>query len=176
MISVIVATNRLNSMSGLIANGVYNELKDFVTSKVKIGSLANLVYSDFTNKMYEDPPLNVKSFALEFLIQPKKLVFVIPEYNGSFPGVLKLMIDLASTVNYKGVFLNKDVILIGVSEGRAGNLIGLNHFASIVQHMGGILRVPNLPISNVNKQFDTSLQLNDITKKKIQNQLKKWLV
>lgn len=54
----------------------------------------------------------------EILIPSQKFIFIIPEYNGSFPGVLKAMIDNSDVMK---VWYHKKALLTGVSSGRAGN-------------------------------------------------------
>jgi chromate reductase len=157
-----------------VAKEVTNQLKELTNQIVKTSSLIDISYADLTSEMYENPPPSIKSFAIENLINPERLVFVIPEYNGSFPGVLKLLIDLASVIDYKGLFTNKEVLLIGVADGRSGNIVGINHFSSIIQYMGGCLSSKNLPLPNISKQFNDDLDLNELTKKAIQIQLKNW--
>jgi chromate reductase len=72
------------------------------------------------------------------------------------------------------LFTNKEVLLIGVADGRSGNIVGINHFSSIIQYMGGCLSSKNLPLPNISKQFNDDLDLNELTKKAIQIQLKNW--
>ena len=43
----------------------------------------------------------------DIVIPSDKLIFVIPEYNGSFPGVLKTFIDALSIRKYKETFSGK---------------------------------------------------------------------
>jgi hypothetical protein len=40
--------------------------------------------------------------------------------------------------------------------------------------MGGCLSSKNLPLPNISKQFNDDLDLNELTKKAIQIQLKNW--
>ncbi len=64
---------------------------------------------------FAEPPGFLK-IENEILIPTQKFIFIIPEYNGTFPGVLKAMIDNSDIIRY-----HKKAILTGVSSGRAGN-------------------------------------------------------
>ena len=85
----------------------------------------------------------------EILDPSKGLIFVIPEYNGSFPGILKTFIDAISVRNYETAFSNKTALLIGVSTGRAGNLRGIDQMDHILQYLGMHTFPKKLPISQV---------------------------
>lgn len=64
-------------------------------------------------------------------LQNSLLVFVVPEYNGSFPGMLKLFIDAVPQQAWKG----KKAALLGLSSGRTGNLRGLEHLTSVLHYL-----------------------------------------
>lgn len=61
-----------------------------------------------------------------------RLVVVAPEYNGSFPGILKYFIDACD----HGEWAAKRVALIGVATGRGGNLRGIDHLTGIFHYLG----------------------------------------
>ena len=68
----------------------------------------------------EDLDVNKRNDALralekDLLIPTTKFIFVTPEYNGSFPGVLKAMID---NTDIEKVWWGKKALLTGVSTGR----------------------------------------------------------
>ncbi|MEN3041063.1 MAG: NADPH-dependent FMN reductase [Bacteroidia bacterium] len=59
-------------------------------------------------------------------------IWVIPEYNGSFPGIAKVFIDALP----RDIFHKRRAGLVGVSDGRFGNVRGLDHFAAILHYCG----------------------------------------
>lgn len=91
------------------------------------------------------------------------LVFVFPEYNGSFPGILKIFIDGVKPEFFK----NKKVGLIGVATGRAGNLRGMDHFQMVMHHLGALVLPINLPLSSIHNLSNE----NGITDQNTQNAL-----
>jgi len=87
----------------------------------------------------------------EFLIPAQKFIFIMPEYNGTFPGVLKAMID---TSDVKKAWWHKKALLVGISTGRAGNLRGMDQITGSLNHMKMIVHHNKLPISAIDKVMD----------------------
>jgi NAD(P)H-dependent FMN reductase len=107
--------------------------------------------------------LNAKSELLaslekDVLIPTDKFIFILPEYNGSFPGSLKTMIDLS---DYKRVWPGKKALLTGVSTGRAGNLRGMDHLTGSLNYLNVHVHPNKLPISMVDKLLDESGRIHD---------------
>ena len=68
----------------------------------------------------------------EMVTNTTKFLFIIPEYNGSFPGVLKTFIDAC---NFPDSFYDKKAALVGVSSGKYGNIRGVDHFAGVCSYL-----------------------------------------
>jgi len=86
------------------------------------------------------------SVLMEKYIKPyTKMVFVVPEYNGSFPGVLKTFIDTIHPRDWAG----KKICLVGVSDGRAGNARGMDHLVLIFQYLKTHVYFHKVPISKI---------------------------
>lgn len=84
-------------------------------------------------------------------IQPiERFIFVAPEYNGSYPGILKLFLDTVHPREWK----HKKACLVGVSQGRAGNLRGMEHLTSVLQYLKMHVFYNKLPVSAVDKMVD----------------------
>jgi NAD(P)H-dependent FMN reductase len=66
-------------------------------------------------------------------VNSDKFVFVVPEYNGSFPGVLKAFID---GLDYPNPFKNKKCALVGLSSGVQGGALALSHLTDILNYLG----------------------------------------
>jgi NAD(P)H-dependent FMN reductase len=63
----------------------------------------------------------------------QKFVFIVPEYNGSFPGILKTFID---GMTYPNSFRNKKCAMIGLSSGIGGGGIAMSHLTDIFHYLG----------------------------------------
>ena len=110
---------------------------------------AHLLPLDEVNVMYRDDQF--VQMEQQFLVPAGKFIIVMPEYNGSYPGILKLMIDNSDIAH---AWKNKKVLLTGVSTGRAGNLRGMEHLTGSLLHMKMLVHPNRLPISSVNKLMD----------------------
>lgn len=95
----------------------------------------------------------------KYLIPAEKFVFIMPEYNASFPGILKVMIDNS---NVKKCWWYKKAILVGVSDGRAGNLRGIEHMTSILHYMKVHVMYNKVLLSKINDEMDAGGNLKNI--------------
>lgn len=92
------------------------------------------------------------------LIPSRKFIFVAPEYNGSIPGVLKVMLDIS---DYKKAWWGKKALLTGVALGRSGNQRGMDHLTSILHYLKVIVHPNKLPISSVDKLLNGTGDIHD---------------
>ena len=82
-----------------------------------------------------------------FIHSVQKLVFIVPEYNGGFPGYLKYFIDACNHGDWK----DKKVALIGLATGRGGNLRGVDHLTGILHYLGSEVYSKKVYLSQVNQ-------------------------
>lgn len=109
----------------------------------------------------------------ELLTPAQRFIIIMPEYNGSYPGILKLMIDNTDVAK---VWWYKKVLLTGISTGRAGNLRGMEHLGGSLLHMKMMVHYNRLPISLVDKLMNEQGQFTDVpTLKAISMQLDEFL-
>ncbi len=109
----------------------------------------------------------------EYLIPAEKFIFIIPEYNGTFPGVLKAMIDIS---DIKKAWWYKKALLTGVSTGRAGNLRGMDQLSDVLNHMKMTVHYNKLPISIIDKVMDEDgVITNQSTLQAIHQQLDEFI-
>ncbi|KXK43031.1 MAG: NADPH-dependent FMN reductase [Bacteroidetes bacterium OLB11] len=104
----------------------------------------------------------------ELLIPTQKFIFIIPEYNGSFPGVFKLMIDNS---DIRQCWHSKKVMLVGIADGRAGNLRGLDVLTNMCHYMKMSVYYDKLPISRINIELIDEQFVNAITIQVVKNQI-----
>ncbi|HZI69444.1 MAG TPA: NAD(P)H-dependent oxidoreductase, partial [Hanamia sp.] len=109
----------------------------------------------------------------EILIPAQKFLFIIPEYNGSYPGVLKALLDNS---DIKKVWNYKKALLTGVATGRAGNLRGMDHLADTLHFLKMNVFYNKLPISVIDKVMDSKGHFNEETLKAINHQLDEFIV
>ncbi len=107
------------------------------------------------------------------LIPSHKFIFILPEYNGSFPGAVKTFIDMC---RIPACFYGKKALLTGIADGRAGNLRGMEHFTGILNHMKVVVHPNKLPISVIRKLINEKKELIDeATQAVVRRQLEEFL-
>lgn len=133
MITVVVGTNRRGAVSAAVGN-YYVDLLEDQGAKAQLLNLAELPHDFTETALYGNAGKNVLFNALiERLHQSEKFVFVVPEYNGSFPGVLKAFID---GMSYPSPFKGKKCALLGVSSGAQGGGLAISHLTDIFNYLG----------------------------------------
>jgi len=150
MILVISSTNRPDSYTRKIADNYIAHLKT-ANADCELLYLEDLPKDFFSPEVYAKKEGGVRKLIDEKLIPADKYVFIVPEYNGSIPGVLKLLID---TVEVNPCFYGKKAGIIGVSAGQAGNLRGIDHLMAVLNHLKMQI-MPNQPkLSSIGNAFD----------------------
>jgi chromate reductase len=179
MITVFSCTNRKDSNTKKVAEIVYNFFLEQTDEKVNFFSLDNLPSDIHHVDMYgaENQSPELVKIQDEFLIPADKFYFVIPEYNGSFPGILKLFLDACSVRKYKESFHGgKKAALLGIASGRAGNLRGLEHFCGVLNYLQISVMPPHQPIGKIESILESGKITDQETVKAIDNQIKRFLV
>ena len=164
MITIIAGTNRKDSYTKKVAL----EYQRFLTAL----NIDNNLFSLDEHEVYvrDEAFLKVEN---ELLKTAGRFIFILPEYNGSYPGVLKMMIDNTDVPN---VWWHKKVLLAGVSSGRAGNLRGMEHLTGSLLHMKMIVHPNRLPLSMISTLMDEDDIFTDAAAiSSINNQISEFL-
>lgn len=162
MTTIIVGTNRAGNEAQKFAP-VVQELLAALGEESQVLRMEDVPAEVLHAGMYEKDGQTpaIRALQDQYITAAERMVFIVPEYNGSYPGVLKLFLDAVSVRDYKLNFKRKPMALIGVSTGRAGNLRGLDHLTGSLMHMGGYV-VPNrLPISNIKSLMNAEGAVSD---------------
>ena len=163
MYTIISGTNRVGSHTEKVAK----EYQRILKNKNINASIFTLVGLDVEHR--SEGILKAES---EILIPTDKFIFVIPEYNGSYPGVLKAMIDNS---DIRKVWNFKKALLTGVATGRAGNLRGMDHLSDTLHYMKMHVFYNKLPISVIDKIMDKEGHLNEETINVITRQVDEFI-
>ena len=130
MITIISGTNRENNNSIKVSR-YYQSLLTKHGLNSQILDL-RLLPSDFMRSdMYGKRSAKVQELIDQFVINIEYFVFVLPEYNGGFPGIVKLFMDGMTPAH----FYNKKAILVGLSSGRTGNIRGMDAFGNVLNYL-----------------------------------------
>ena len=160
MITIISATDRPGSNTLKIAK-IYSEILTEKNITHHLLSLENMPGLDRNDAFIEMESIYLKP--------AQKFIFISPEYNGSYAGILKLMIDKSDIA---GCWHHKKALLTGVATGRAGNLRGMEHLSGTLLYLKMLVHHNRLPISQVDKLLDVTGKLNDVDTEKVIRQQK----
>jgi len=149
MVTIISSTNRPGSSTLKLAQYYQKKLheKGVESNLFSLIELpANLIQTDLYGKR-SDEFQKIQNI----MTQTQKFLFIIPEYNGSFPGVLKVFIDACSLPES---FYEKKAALVGVSSGKYGNIRGIDHFTGICHYVHLHVMSLKLHIAAIHKELD----------------------
>lgn len=150
MISIIVGTNRRNSKSKEVAL-FYQKLLQNLNAESQILDLVDLPKDFIHSALYENNGKHeVFNETRQQMRDSEKYVFVIPEYNGSFPGVLKVFID---GLGYPSELLHKKAALVGIADGVQGGALALSHITDIFNYLGLNVLAQRVKIPFMKKNF-----------------------
>lgn len=132
MITILVTTNRKEAISSQIAS-IYKRQLEKAGEPVRIMSLEDLPHDFVFSALYENSGKNPQFNAfVKELCESRRLIFVVPEYNNSFPGVLKAFLD---GMPYPNPLSGKWAALVGVSSGMQGASLALSHLTDILNYL-----------------------------------------
>ena len=138
MITIISGTNRKYS-------NTYKIAKEYQWLLLEKGIVAGILsLEDIDVLQYNAEFERIEN---EILEPTTHFIIISPEYNGSFPGVLKMFIDSCRS---REIWYNKKALLTGVAAGRAGNLRGMDHLADVLNYLRITVHPNKLPLSVVN--------------------------
>ncbi|MFC4211334.1 NADPH-dependent FMN reductase [Pedobacter lithocola] len=149
MITIIAGTNRPNSNTLKVAKYYQQQLK----LKGEESNLLNLEHLpiDVLNSDMFGKRTEAFQKIQDLISATDKFIFIMPEYNGSFPGVLKVLIDAC---NFPESFYDKKAALIGISSGKYGNIRGVDHFTGVCHYIHLNVLPLRLHIPNIKTELD----------------------
>jgi NAD(P)H-dependent FMN reductase len=150
-IPVILGTVRKGRMSARAAQFVYGQLQKregVVTELIDIATL-NLPIDDAGERIKDTR----FSAAME---RADAIVIVTPEYNHSFPGLLKHVLDSCLKE-----YIHKAAGIVGVSAGVFGGARVIEHFQPVLRELGLVSIFWDINFGSIGKVFDDNGQLLD---------------
>ena len=130
---LICGTNRKDSLS-LPVTLAYAEILAAERIQSNLINLQDLPEDFAFSAMYDNQGENTAfNEFIKVVAAHEKYVFIVPEYNGSFPGVLKMFID---GLPYPGAFRAKKCALVGLSSGGHNASLALSHLTDIFNFCG----------------------------------------
>ncbi len=156
MITLIVGTNRPGSDTRQIARHVeqlYAELR----VPLRVIDLAELPPEIFSPTAYAEKPAAFQRFS-DAVLQAAGLVVITPEYNGSFPGVLKYFIDM---LKFPESFEHRPVCFIGLAAGVWGGLRSVEQLQQIFGYRNAHLHPQRVFLPQIHSLLDDAGRLKD---------------
>jgi len=131
--TLVCGTNRRDAIS-LHITEVYQAILAERGVQTNLLDLHNLPPDFAFSALYENYGKN-EAFNpyVKLMLETDKYVFVVPEYNGSFPGALKTFID---GLEYPNTFRNKKGALVGLASSGHGASLALSHLTDIFNFCG----------------------------------------
>lgn len=129
MITVISGTNRPGSNTRKVAGLVHQMLIEQGVD-ANLLDLADLPAELFSSTSYASRPETFAAIQDSVLASDGFLV-VVPEYNGSFPGVLKYFIDM---LEFPDSLYEKPAAFVGLSSGRWGGVRAVEQLEMVFQY------------------------------------------
>ena len=174
MTAIIAGTNRANSMTGQVARIIQQELRA-KEQEAHLLDLAEIKDYGLSSTMYapDAQSAEIKDAQDTILMPSDKWIVLLPEYNGGVPGIFKLLID-AISVRDKDGLKGKNVLLIGIAAGRAGNLRGLDYMTNCLNYLGMNVHAQKMPISQINGVLKDG-KLEDYTAKTLNGLVQEFL-
>ena len=172
MITIIAGTNRKNSKSRFVSN-IYQEILADLGEVSTILDLANMPSDFIVSALYENSGKNSDFNKYRRIIEESsKFVFIVPEYNGSFPGVLKAFID---GLKYPDSFTDKKCALVGISSGVQGGGLAVSHLTDIFNYCGMHVLALKPKLARIETHISNKHITNDLYMELLQTQARQLI-
>ena len=167
MYTIVSGTNRKKSNTLNIAKQ-YAELLSQNNIPNQLLNLADLPKDFIFSALYGEFNADFNTVLEQYIFNVDGLIIISPEYNGSYPGVLKAFID-----GWSPKKLNvKKAALVGVASGRQGNSRGMDHLTNVLNYLNISVIPFKIPISKVTEVIDEN---GTITDEELKNAIKKQI-
>jgi NAD(P)H-dependent FMN reductase len=157
MITLISGTNRPDSNTRKVTaviEGIYRDLG----VPTRLLDLHDLPVELFAPTAYAGKPAAFAPFA-QAVLDASGLVVVTPEYNGSFPGALKLFID---HLKFPESFEARPVAFVGLSAGVWGALRSVEQLQQIFGYRNAHIFPKRVFLSGIGQALDANGQFVDL--------------
>jgi len=150
-IPLILGTARQGRESENVAQLVFEQTKKRAGVETELLDVRNLPMKlDDAGEQMKDPKFS------QMIDRCDALIIVTPEYNHSFPGLLKHALDM----NLKE-YIHKAVGICGVSAGPFGGARVIGNLLPVMRELGLVTIFEDLNFGSVSKLFDESGKLLD---------------
>ncbi|MCB9831190.1 MAG: NAD(P)H-dependent oxidoreductase [Planctomycetes bacterium] len=148
-IVIVPGTNRAGSLSYMLAQ-VVREQYESLDADTDLLDLKEMDAEFLLPSAYKEPGDRVRGMVKRFMASDG-VVFIVPEYNGSYPGVLKLFIDM---LPYPDGFDSRPVSFIGLAAGEFQSLRAVEHLQGVTGYRNAFHHPRRTFIGKSYERFD----------------------
>ncbi|MEM8680768.1 MAG: NADPH-dependent FMN reductase, partial [Planctomycetota bacterium] len=163
-------TNREGALSRLLATEVVESYQQR-GHDVDLLDMNELPSEILAGTAYKEPAPAIKTLVERFL-KADGVVFIIPEYNGSYPGILKLFVDM---LPYPEGFDGRPCAFIGLAAGQFKGLRAVEHFQQVAGYRHAHVFPRRLFIGDSYKQFVDGKLADDELSMRLKEQAEQFL-
>ncbi|MBL4586267.1 MAG: NAD(P)H-dependent oxidoreductase [Flavobacteriales bacterium] len=145
MISIICTTDRPESNSHKLCR-IYENLLSSLGQECQILDMRQVDPKWIQESSFGENSSEFEAVVSRYIRSAEKLIFITPEYNGTFPGYVKYFMDACDYGDFNG----KKAALMGLATGRGGNMRGLDHLTGILHYLGCEVYSKKVCVSQVN--------------------------
>lgn len=133
-ITIVAATSREDAVTAQMA-GFYQQVFAELGVQADVLDLKDIPANLLETTLYKKSKLPNPAWdnIQEMVSATDKFVFIIPEYNGSFPGILKVWVD---ALRFPVSFKHKKACMLGIADGTQGSAMAMSHFADVLNYVG----------------------------------------
>ncbi|MFA7472838.1 MAG: NAD(P)H-dependent oxidoreductase [Spirosomataceae bacterium] len=171
-ILIVSGTDRPNAMTRKVAL-YYQKVLEDLGCDTSILDLADL-NKDFIGKALYHNTGKYEHFNgfVSLVSAHQKFVFILPEYNGSYPGILKTFID---GLPYPNALSNKKAALVGISANMQGGGIALSHLSDVFSYLGMHTLALRVKLGQIKTHFQDGQFTNSLYRELIDTQARQLL-
>lgn len=155
-LKIISGTDRPNSNALRVSKyvkGLYQ--KEGIDADII--NLQDYPLADVVGGKYGEDLPNVDAFVQQ-AVTTDGLIVVCPEYNGGYPGILKLFIDY---LPFPGSLEKKPIALIGEANGAFGAMRAVEQLQQVFGYRNAYVYPERVFIPRINKNFDDEKGIKD---------------
>lgn len=164
-IVVVCGTNRAGALSRLLAKEVAESYRDR-GHDVDLLDMNELPPEVLDANAYKEKSESLQAIVDRFLACDGA-VFVVPEYNGSYPGILKLFVDM---LPYPEGFDSRPCAFIGLAAGEFKSLRAVEHFQQVAGYRNAHIYPRRMFIGQSFQQFADGKLADEELGKRLQTQ------
>lgn len=157
MITVIAGTNRVNSNSFKLAELVQG-MHEAAGEQTTLLDLSKLPPEIFQPTVYKEKPAAFIEGFVDPVLNADGLHVVVPEYNGSFPGILKYFVDL---LPFPEAFDGRPTAYVGLSAGMFGALRAVEQLQLVFGYRNAQTYPQRVFLPAVHQHFDEAGNFSD---------------